>query len=402
MNLRVLAFALMVLLILCAGAALASFLLHDSGYVLVVWQGWQMQTSVGLLLLLMGLLVIVLVLFLVVVVSLFVLPARRRQQRKSAQNEAKIRQLEQATLYRVLDAPEAALDCLQMPDNQPTNSIWSLLKADLARQAGLQGNLSSALDQVSARADDVAVLVNATWLLDEGQLSEAKQRVAYLLAQPASGLRANLEPAFSQYLQQLWLRCALYQPWAALLDEPQPAQLALNHWQTWLNALVERCEEATPEQQQRLLWHFDQQPAEQQQALVRAWLKLLRRLPDAQGRAWRLAVPIITQQFRPELLDDWLRLAAQLSQTGSLEGGAALPTDEPAAHLLTLSERFVGHPAIRLAQARWYDLCGQSLQAEQWAAQWPTAELLSRLLALRALDQLPHFSQRVAPLLFEF
>ena len=53
MRVNLLMLSLFLLLVVLAGGLFASSLSRDAGYVLVLWQGWQLQTGVGFFLLLL-------------------------------------------------------------------------------------------------------------------------------------------------------------------------------------------------------------------------------------------------------------------------------------------------------------------------------------------------------------
>lgn len=385
---------LFLLLLVLAGALLASSLMGDAGYVWLVWQGWQVQTSVGLLLLAMLVFSIVIVLLLLLLGTLLVWPERRRQ-RVLAQDQAyHLAQLEQSSLYSVLAAPVQALECLQQPRQRVMPVVWPLLQASQALAAGLPQIAAHALEQTPSQADELAMLVQIELALSEHQAEIAAPLLLFLRQTPAETFRQRLEPAFTEQLDRLWLRWAEQQAWPAL-QSGVPKAFSREQWRVLLWALLAQLAQMTHANEIALLHVYDRLTPEQQQHNALAWVQLLIRLPEGQGRAWLLVLEVLTQRFDPALLPLLLRLARTFA--------LPLGEDQQVTQVLQqLHERYPGQPSIRLAQARWFDAQGQAGQADQWAQDWPTSELFLRLNVLRQLESDDRLLAHLSPALYDF
>jgi hypothetical protein len=394
MKINVSVLVLFLLLLLLAGALFASSLIGDAGYVWIVWQGWQVQTSVGLLLFAMLVLAIAIVLLLLLFGTLIVWPERRRQ-RVHAQDQAYyLTQLEQSSLYSVLTAPMQALACLQQPRQQAIPMIWPLLQAHQALAAGLPQVAEHALQQVDSQADELAMLLQIELALSEQQVDVAVPLLLFLRQTPADTCRERLEPAFTEQLDRLWLRWAEQHAWPAL-QSGIPTGLSHAQWQILLAALVAQLAQMTHSNELAVLYAYDQLTTAQQQQNALAWLQLLIRLPEGHGRGWLLVLDVLYQRFDPALLPLLLRLAHTFA--------LPLGKDQQVSQMLQqLQDRYPGQPSIRLAQACWFDAQGLPDQADQWAQDWPTTELFLRLNVLRQLASDDRLLVHLSPALYDF
>jgi len=371
---------LLFILLLLVGAWLASALMQDAGYVLMVWQGWQLQTSVGFAVLLTLLFAVLFVLVLLLLGTLVVFPHRRRQQRHAEQGAHQLQQFERAATYRLLNAPQQAFDCLQGPLASGRPHLLPLLQAGQALDAGLFQAAAQMLEQVPAPADELAMLLQIRLALAQQLPEVALPLMQYLRQTPADPLRQQFEPAAERYLDQLWLMWATRYPWQALA-QPIPTTLDAAQWALFLAALWHRFEQAEAVQYGVLYTCFDQQSDALQQVNALAWVRVLSQLPEGQSRAWLLLNRVLAVRFETCLLPFLLQLARDFAlplgdrQTGEL--------------LQQLAARYPGQPTLRLAQARWQDALGQPDEADQLAQDWPSDGVSARLSVLRELDRHP-------------
>lgn len=394
MNINLSVLVIFLLLLLLAGALLASSLIGDAGYVWLVWQGWQVQTSVGLLLLAMLIFAIVIVLLLLLFGSLIVWPERRRQRVQAQDQAYHLAQLEQSSLYSVLAAPVQALECLQQPRQHAMPMVWPLLQAHQALAAGLPQVADQALQQVVSQADELAMLLQIEIALAERQLDVAVPLLLFLRQTPADSYRQRVEPAFTAKLDQLWLRWAEQHAWSAL-QSGIPTGLNREQWQALLTALLAQITQITHSHELAVLHAYDGLTPEQHQHNALPWIQLLIRLPEGQGRAWLLVLEVLHQRFDPALLPLLLRLA----RTFALPLGHHQQVTQV---LQQLQERYPGQPSIRLAQACWFDIQDQPDQADRWAQDWPTTELFLRLNVLRQLASDDRLLVHLSPVLYDF
>lgn len=374
---------LLLVLVLLLGGWFASALVQDTGYVLMVWQGWQVQTSVSFALLCVLAAAVLLVLLLALLSNLVLFRQRRRQRQLAEQRATQLQQMEQAALYAVLDAPQLAFAQLHAATSTVHQlDLLPLLQANQAINAALWHEADAALQRAPVQADELAMLLQIRLALAQQQPDVALPLLQFLHHAPPDGLRQQFEPAVTDYMATLWLAWAVQKPlqWLELTLMP-PVHWHAAQWSRWLAAVLLALPEANHQQQHQLLCCFDQQDTTLQQEQAVAWVRLLCQLPEGQGRAWLLLNQVLSVRFEPTLLPYLMYLARDF----------ALPLhDHRVDELLTqLVARYPGQPALCLAQARWLDALGQTAQADQWVQDWPSACMVARLNLLRELDRYP-------------
>ncbi|MEY2862756.1 MAG: hypothetical protein RLY58_463 [Pseudomonadota bacterium] len=378
MNLSVL--LLLFVLLFLAGAVLASAVMQDAGYVLLVWQGWQMQTSIGLLLVLLLSVVIVLMLGLLLLGSLVVWPQRRRRQQQAKQVAHQLRQFERAAVYRLFQNSKHAFDCLQIPQPLMQSSLLPLLQAGQALDAGLYTSAHESLARVPREADELAMLLHIRLALAENDDHIIRTRMQFLRTMPPDQARQQFEPVVLAYLDQLWVDWAVQQPWQAL-HHYMPAQLNISQWSQLLHALWLALPQAQEADHTRLQACFEAQSETQTHPNALAWVRVLVLTPWGIALAWQLLQQVLAHHFEPKLMPYLMLLARDF----------ALPIgDQRVDELLNqLEARYPGQPSLRLAQARWQDAIGQPHQADLLAQDWPADCVSARLSILRELDRHP-------------
>lgn len=360
---RALAVLVLVLVLGLVAALVLWQVLQDAGYVLVVWQGWQMQTSVVVWIMLVLAFALLSVLLLFAISTLTSLPLRLRRLWKARQNRRLLHHAEQLAGFWLLDQPAQGLPDLRvLQQNRPKQPVWTLLLARTL-QADDPGQAQRLLAQVPTRADDLVLLLQLEQLLGQRDVASAASVLELLLRQPHQGMAQTLQPAYGQALTRCWCDFARLAPWwAVTLPEP-PARLTALQWQGWLAALRAQ---APPDSahMHRLLWRLDQQEPALLQQLAADWLTLLVELPEGQARAWLLGRQVLEQRFDPLVLRKWSQLLQPFAQPlGQLPVAAQLLQD--------LDGRYPGQPLIQLALLHVDLLEGQAARAHERAALWP-------------------------------
>ena len=384
--------ALMLLMVL-AGALFASSLSQDAGYVLVLWQGWQLQTGVGfflLLLLCIAVLLVLLLLFFSMLSSGF---GHQKHNQQQAQQQL-LSQLQHAMVYQILQAPEQALDRLSVQQGQQPSGWLRLAQLYFAAQINSQANLQHYLADVPESHQVFAQLIQAEYCLQQQQPTQALPLLFLVYPTLPAHVPAHWHLALEQAVLRLWGQYAAQQPWQMLQVQPLP-NLSLLAQQAWLQALRQQHAIALPEQQAQLLAYYDAQSPDERTALSAAWLALLVVIPTADERAWLLAISDLQQQSRPEVLWLWLTLAIQTDRS---------TTQQQQAEQLfsSLHQRYPAQPNVRLAHACWLHAQQQIATAQQLLMDWPTTELTNRFNLLCQLAGDPVLYPRLAPVLHDF
>lgn len=360
--LRLLAVLVLVVLLGVLGALVLWQVLQDAGYVLVVWQGWQMQTSVVVLAMLVLSFAVASVLGLLALSTLSSLPARVRQLWHARRHRQALQHAEHLAGYWLLDQPRLGSDDLAaLRQLRPDQPVWTLLHAQLQ---GLHPSEKTALPE------ELVLLLRCDEALAAANRSEVAGLLQVLLHQPPGPLAAALQPAYHAALTVRWVQYARLAPWAALsLSPPDPLNEA--QWRDWLQVLGQQGWE-DPAQGQALLAQLDQQPVAQQHRLAAGWLQVLVHWPEGQARGWPLALSALQHRLDLEVLRGWVALWPVWAQPQGV-----LP--EAASLLDSLIERYPGQPLLHLAQVHLALLQGEPAQARQLAQAWPTPWLLDRL-----------------------
>lgn len=393
MKVNLLMLSALMLLMVLAGALFASSLSRDSGYVLVLWQGWQLQTGVGFFLLLLLCSAVLIVLFLLLFSTLSGGFGRRKNSQLQAQQQL-LNQLQHAMVYQILQAPEQALDRLSLQQAQQPSGWLRLAQLYFAAQINSQGNLQRYLSDVPESHQVFAQLIQAEWLLQQQQPEQALPLLFLVYPVLPPHVPAHWHPALEQAVLRLWGQYALQQPWQVLQVAPLPI-LPLEAQQAWLHALRQQSAGASPEQFAQLLAYYDRQTAAERTASVMAWLQLLVVMSAADERAWLLAIGDLQQQLSAEVLWLWLTLATRTARSATEQQQAEQLFD-------SLNQRYPAQPNVRLAHAWWLHTNQQTDVAQQLLLDWPTCELADRFHLLCQLADQPMLYQRLAPVLHDF
>jgi uncharacterized membrane-anchored protein len=368
-------FWISLLFILLFGGGLAAALLQDSGYVWMIWQGFEIQSSVAILMISVVLMWLCLTLFGLLLSQVWQWPKRDRQRESRQQLKA-----QQVVLSELVLA-------LQIGDQATASQLRRRLSTSPRHQLIQQIEMPTLLPNDESH-HDVAVLRRAQAALANHQYDSAQPLLNCLQHWPAHPEQDQLTTTLRQaYTQHFYAQWAIAQPWQVLLAQIFVAKLNLEQWKSWLDALYQQLDEANDAAWAALLDLFDQQRPEERAALASAWLRLLAERSEGQTRAVELGIEIFQQQFCPSILYDWLRSARSLIEPVQI-----------APLLNELQTRYVGQPALQLAQAYWCAVQHDQQQAEQWVLAWPNAVLQHRLQALLSLDQLARPSRLAAPL----
>lgn len=381
----------LLLLMVVAGAFFASSLSRDAGYVLVLWQGWQLQTGVGfflVLLLCIAVLIVLLLLLFSVLSSDF-----SRVKHAQAQQQM-LTQLQHAMVYQILHAPEQALDRLSLQQVQQPSGWLRLAQLHFAAQIHQQGDLQHYLSEIPAPQQVFAQLIQAEWCIKQQQPEHAVPLLFALYPSLPEQLPLYWRPTVAQAVLRLWGAYAAQQPWQMLQVEPLPV-LSVEAQHAWLQALRQQHVRGSLEQHGQLLAYYDRQSAAERTVSVVPWLNLLLVIPTADERAWLLATTELQRQLSPEVLWLWLDLVMRPTRT-ELEHTQAEQLFE------SLNQRYPAQPNVRLAQAYWLQSCQHGIAAQQLLADWPTTELTDRFNLLCQLGHNSALYQRLAPVLHDF
>lgn len=394
MRLNLLVLSFLLLLMLLSGALFTSGLSRDAGYVLVLWQGWQLQTGVGFFLLLL-LCAAISIFALLLLFTLLSASLRRgkKYQAQQAQQQLLI-QLQHAMVYQILHAPEQALDRLSLQHSQHPSGWLVLIRLYFATQIIQQGHLERYLADIPASQQVFAQLIQAEWLLQQRQPDQALSVLFTIYPTLPEHLPPYWQQAVQQAVLRLWGLYAVQQPWRMLQIEPFPT-LSVPTQQAWLQALRQQCRGASPEQMVHLLAYYDRQSLAQRLEMAVEWLELLVLVSEADERAWLFVLAILQQQLCPDVLWLWLQLAVRSSR-------------QPVAHqqseqlLNSLNQRYPAQPNVKLVHACWLQAMQQPEAAQQLLSDWPNAELSDRFNLLQQLTNQPELYQRLAPVLHDF
>lgn len=382
----------LMLLMVLAGALFASHLSRDAGYVLVLWQDWRLQTSVGVFLLLLLCIAVLFVLLLLLFSSLSGSFGRRKNKQQHAQQL--LMQLQHAMVYQILKAPEQALDRLSLQQVQQSSGWLRLAQLYFAAQIKSQDGLQSYLADIPESHQVFAQLIQAEYYLEQQQPEHALPLLFLIYPTFPPHVPTHWHLALEQAILRLWGLYATQQPWQMLQVEPLPT-LSFVAQQGWLQALWQQQATASPEQHAQLLAYYDRQTLAECAPSVVAWLQVLKKIPTAHERAWLLAISDLQQQLRAEVLWLWLQLA--------LLADRSVAENQQAEQLFaSLNQRYPAQPNVLLAHACWLYANQQADAAQQLLVAWPTTELTDRFNLLCQLDGHPTLYQRLAPALYDF
>lgn len=393
MRVNLLMLSFLTLLLVLSGALFASSLSQDAGYVLVLWQGWQLQTGVGFFLLLLLCIAVFLVLLLLLFSALSGAMLRGKQRRHDAQQQL-LTQLQQATVYQILHAPEQALDRLSLQGIQQPSGWLRLAQMYFAAQINQQGNLQHYRSDLPEQQQVFAQLIEAEYWLKNQQPEQALPLLFAVYPQLPLSLPVYWHAAVERAVLRLWGMYAIQQAWSFLQIEPEPA-LPVETQRGWLQALRRQRTTASTEQIGLLLAYYDRQTPEVRTTLAQDWSVLLFAIPAAEERLWLLLIGDLQQQLRPELLWLWLVVALRVNRSVTEQQ----QTDQL---FLSLNQRYPAQPSVRLAQACWLQSQQRVDAAHQLLSDWPNDDLTERFNMLYLVVSQPNVYQHLIPVLHDF
>lgn len=352
------------LILLGVGLIILLGLWSGAGYVLVVWLGWEVQTSATVFMLLLFVLILAGV-YAIRCINRWIKNWHLRHPQK-IEHYQQLLPFEQLGCLWLLNAKASKQSEIEAIFNQSA-SLRQLVSAHLLRENAQLEQAAQALNQGSALTD-LLVLEQIELHLAAQEYTQAQAALTTLSQQPVSAFAQSLNPAWSAYVQGLWARLLMAQPWLLLAIDNIPALTPEQHY-GWLSALQQQLSQASPEQLQQLLSYYQIVQAQpefgQDIASARQWLFVLSQINDPiltleQQRSLiqqrqQLADQLLRLEFDPRVLTIWLQ--NQL-QEGNVE------CQHFTQRLNELAQRYPGQPSIALAQ--WHQLMAdQQTEAAQ-------------------------------------
>lgn len=356
--------------------------LYGTGYAMVVWLGWQLQTTATSLMLLIVAIIGSLV-YLIRLVNRWVRNWYVRHPRH-IHDYQQLLPFEQLGCLWLLNAKATKQQDLEKIFNQSA-SLKQLVNAYLLREGGQYEQAWQVLEQGSSLAD-LAMLSKTELYIAEQRHVDALNQLVFIAKQPASSFVQSLNPAWQQYVQQLWASLAFVAPWLVL---PVPERPHFNTEQKimWLQSLQQHMAQSTPTDRLRLVEVYEHQPAEIMDNFLMAkqWLLLLNVLPSAElenlvNMRLTLADALLKQQFDPVILAIWLQDQRQQEN---------LDCHYFIERLELLAQRYPGQPSIALAQWHQLNASQQHEAAEQILQTWQQHPNFSYIRLSRALVDQP-------------
>ncbi len=305
-------FSLIVLMLL---ALIASLLLNDAGYVLVIWNGWQAQSSVGFLLLTTLVCAIGFILLFFISRAILYSSSAYREKRKIKSQVKTLISLDDAIRNRLVENFTQAFAVMekaltryslnQHPLNKKKGSALHLLQADAAKRAKRYPDALAHLTEIDSDDHELASLIRAQIYLETGDLVHAQSTLELLLAYPEQGykepVREALQPKFDEQVGILWSRLAALQPWDMLTRTRQPLP-SLIDWSLWLQALNQA---VAPAEVTLLISRLlEQMPIAVQDQHASLLFALLARYGTDQ-QIQTLIQRIFGERLDPDLLNSW-------------------------------------------------------------------------------------------------
>lgn len=377
------------LVLLGIGLIILLGLWFGPGYVLLVWLGWQVQTSATVLLLLLFALFMAL-LYLVRAGSRWI-NNRHLHHPEKIEHYQQLQPFEQLGCLWLLNAKTSKAAEIEAIFNQSAH-LRPLVKAHLLRENAQLQQAAQALNQGSALSDLLQLEQIALQLAGQ-QYAAAQAALTALRQQPVSAFAQSLNPAWDESVQCLWAALLTAQPWLLLEMEGAPA-LTPDQQCKWLGALQQQLAPATAQQLQQLIGFYQRLQAQpefwQNMACVRQWLFVLHQvtaqtLPLQQQQnliqqRQQLADQLLRMEFDPRILTIWLQ--NQL-QEGNVE------CQHFTRRLNELAQRYPGQPCIALAQ--WHQLTAeqQTEAAQEILQSWPQHPDFGYLRLSQALASQP-------------
>lgn len=352
-------------------------LVWGAGYVLVVWLGWQIQTSAAFFIILLVILATILAYLLV-----WIRQFRARRQLKQQQCPGHVNNFhwfEQLGCLWLLEARQSNPEHIQSIFDH-SSLLRPLIQARLAREYGQFEQAAQALQHVAPVMQDLAALANIELLIAEQQGYQAVSALNQLVQKPKSEFIQSLEPAYQSHIDQLWAELAKIVPWV-MVSHGQSDTLLIQ--KDILKSLREHVEQSTPTQQQQVLSFFDSQMAGQSindLTLAKKWLALLNVMPETAIRRMALLEKMLHEQFEPNLFYQWLLV--QLEQERMREPQVQQYIEDMAA-------RYPAQSVIDLAKWHMLTINGQQDDANVLLANWPQDRHFSYLRVRQALLEKP-------------
>lgn len=338
-------------------------ILSGTGYAMVVWLGWQFQTTATLLLLL----VVAIMSCLLLVVRLVNRWVKNWYVRHPRHIHVyqQLLPFEQLGCLWLLNAKTTKQHDLEKIFNQSA-SLKQLINAHLLRENGQYEQAWQVLEHGSSLTE-LLMLEKAELYIAQQHHQEALNQLLLIAHQPESTLVQSLNPAWQQHVQHLWASLAQAAPWLVLAVPERP------HFNTeqkiaWLHSLEQQIGQSTPVDRINLIAVYEQQPAEIMDNFLMAkqWLLLLSVLPSAEleelvNRRLSLADTLLKRQFDPVILAIWLQDQRQQEN---------LDSTEVIERLELLAQRYPGQPSIALAQWHQLKACQQHDAAQIILQAW--------------------------------
>lgn len=360
-----------------------------AGYVLLVWLGWQIQTSATVLMLLLFALILTVV-YAIRSVNRWIRNWYLRHP-KTIEHYQQLLPFEQLGCLWLLNAKTSKQDEIETIFNQSA-SLRQLVKAHLLRENAQLEQAAQALNQGSALSDLLALEQIELHIAGQ-QYEQAQAALTALGQQPVSAFAQSLNPAWNEYIQGLWAKLLLAQPWVLLQLDSAPL-LTPEQYYGWLVALQPQLASARPEQLQQLIAYYQLLQTQPQfwQALTsaRQWLFVLNQISDQNlaveqqqnliRQRQQLADQLLKLEFDPHILTIWLQ--NQLQEDN-------VECQHFTQRLNELAQRYPGQPSIALAQWHQFKADQQIEAAQQILQNWPQHPDFAYLRLAEALANQP-------------
>lgn len=377
------------LVILTIGLILLLGWWSGAGYVMLVWLGWQIQTSATVFMLLLFALITALV-FSIRYTNRWIKNWHLRHP-KAIVHYQQLLPFEQLGCLWLLNAKTSKQGEIEAIFNQSA-SLRQLVRAHLLRENAQLEQAAQALYQGSALTDLLA-LEHIELQIAGQQYEQAQEALTALRQQPVSAFAQSLNPAWDEYVQGLWAKLLIAQPWRLLQLDTVPALTPEQH-HGWLLALQQQLTQASPEQVQQLIAYYQRLQAQpefwQNFANARQWLFVLSQINEhtllmqqpynlIQQRQ-QLADQLLRLKFDPRILTIWLQ--NQLQEDN-------VECQHFTQRLNELAQRYPGQPSIALAQWHQLEAEQQTEAAAQILQTWQDHPDFGYLRLTRALAGQP-------------
>ena len=357
-------------------------ILSGAGYVLVVWLGWQYQTTATLFMLL-TLAIIVGMVYFIRLINRWVRNWYVRHPRH-VHDYQQLAPFEQLGCLWLLNAKTTKQQDLQQIFNQSA-SLKQLVSAHLLRENGQYEQAWQVLEQGSSLVD-LLVLEKAELYIAQQRHQEALDQLLLIAQQPESSFVQSLNPAWQQHVQHLWANLAQDAPWLVLPITQRP-NFNAEQQLLWLVSVQQNLAQASSEQQTALFaLYLNHSPDLFDDFLVaKQWLLLLNAISLDESSTLiqqriNLADELLKRQFDPSILAIWLQDQRQQEN---------LDCEYFIQRLEVLAQSYPGQPSIALAQ--WHQLKSsqQHEAAQQILQKWQQHPYFSYIRLTEALAEQP-------------